>query len=928
MEPIDKRDEQNAILMSDSRVSDSRDRLTPHDPSAKPIFSPDDLICDRYRVIRFIARGGMGEVYEVEDCELQSRIALKTIAPERASSPRQVARFRQEIQLARKVSHPNVCRVFDLGRHKMSPVTRPGANAAPGGDPGFSTPLRANAAPSGDTGSGNDVLFLTMELLPGETLSIYLEKHGPMTTEQALPIVRQLVGALAAAHHMGIVHRDFKPGNVMLEETPHGLVAKVTDFGLATNPESDKTVSRSITQVLGTPEYMAPEQLRGQCSNRTDIFALGLTVFQMLTGALPISPEAASKVLKSSETGKRGGYRWRAAISKCLATNPAERFASVEEFWYALSGERVPGQFGWKAIAASTRRYWIIYAAAACLVIAAVVAVLTGIMPNPFRRLPQQKHIAVLPFENIGNDASNQAFAEGVAESLTSKLSQLERYQKSFWVVPSSDTRNIKSLDEAYRNLNVTLAVTGSIEHTADGVNLTADLVDPQNHRQLASRSIRVSTANLDEMQQRVWESVADMLDLQVSRQIKNELAAGGTNQPHAFELYERGVGYLKSGDLENTNRAIGLFNQAIVDDTQYAQAYAGLGDAYANKYFWTKDPQWIAAATQNAARAVQLNDRLVPVRMTLARVYQETGQLDKALAEFQQVLEQDPSVIEAVDHVGQIYQAQGKYAQAESAFKDIIARRPTYAEGYLDLGALYYHQGQFAKAVDQFRAAIDLAPDQAMGYRNLGGTYLALGRYPEAIEVLKKGLSIQSDADSWTNLGAAYMYVSQWEDAAEAMKKATEVRPDDHVLWRNLGDSYDQIPSRRADARQAYAKALETATASLKVNPKDPVVLSGIALYQAHLGNSAQALEFINRALEVAPKDSDTLFTCALAYELIGHRDQALKEVQAAVKAGYSLEEVEKEPELRSLQSDPRYRQWVQEEKKAEVNTGVTKTS
>ena len=907
MEPIDKRDEQNAVLMSDSR-----DRLPPHDLNEKPIFAPGDVISERYRVIRFIARGGMGEVYEVEDWELQSRIALKTIAPERASSPKQVARFRQEIQLARKVSHPNVCRVFDLGRHKMSASSSSGANAPR----------------SGDSGSVHDVLFLTMELLPGETLSSYLEKHGPMTTEQALPIVRQLVSALAAAHHMGIVHRDFKPGNVMLEETPNGMVAKVTDFGLATNPESDETISRSITQVLGTPEYMAPEQLRGQCSNRTDIFALGLTVFQMLTGALPISADTASKVLKTSETGKRGGYRWRGAISKSLATNPAERFASVEEFWYALSGERVPGQFGWKAIAASTRRFWIIYAAAACLAIGGIAAVLTGVVPNPFRRLPQQKHIAVLPFENIGNDASNQAFAEGMAESLTSKLSQLERYQKSFWVVPSSDTRNIKSLDEAYRNLNVTLAVTGSIEHTADGVNLTADLVDPQNHRQLASRSIHVNSANLEEMQQRVWEAVADMLDLQVSRKIKDELAAGGTNQPHAFELYERGVGYLKVSDLGDTDRAIGLFDQAIVDDPQYAQAYAGLGDAYATKYFLTKDPQWIALATQNAARAVQLNDRLIPVRTTLARVYQETGQLDKALAEYQLVREQDPSVMEAVNQIGEIYQAQGKYPQAENAFKDAIARWPTYWQGYVNLGALYYQQGQFAKAVEQFRLVIDLAPDEAVGYYNLGGAYIALGRNQDAITVLKKGLGITPDASAWTNLGAAYMYVGKWEDAAEAMKKATEMVPNDHVLWRNLGDSYDQIPSRRADARQAYAKALETATAELKVNPKNPVVLSGIALYQAHLGDSKQAEEFINRALQIAPKDSDTLFTSALVYELIGNRDQALKAVQAAVKAGYSLDEVEKEPELRGLQSDPRYRQWVQEEKKAEVNPGVTKTS
>jgi len=159
-------------------------------------------------------------------------------------------------------------------------------------------------------------------------------------------------------------------------------------------------------------------------------------------------------------------------------------------------------------------------------------------------------------------------------------------------------------------------------------------------------------------------------------------------------------------------------------------------------------------------------------------------------------------------------------------------------------------------------------------------------------------------------------MYVGKWDDAAEAMKKATDMRPHDHVLWRNLGDSYDQIPSRQADARAAYEKALETATAQFKVNPNDPVVLSGMALYYAHLDQTKEAENFIARALKASPKDSDTLFTSALVYELIGDRDQALKAVDQAVMAGFSLEEVQREPELRSLQTDPRYQRWLRQKK------------
>ena len=874
MELSDQHGEKSLLLMADSR-----DQTATQIRPDRPIFLPDDVIGDRYRVVRFIARGGMGEVYEVEDWELQARIALKTIAPERASSARQIGRFRQEIQLARKVSHANVCRVFDLGHHKDK--------------------LHA------------DLLFLTMELLEGETLSAYLHRRGSMTCEQALPLVRQMVSALAAAHQLGIVHRDFKPGNVMLVEATPGPLAKVTDFGLATNPECDETVAESVVDVVGTPEYMAPEQLRGQCSSRSDIYALGITVFQMLTGKLPCSHDAPFKELDAG-TVKRIGPRWREAITKSLAVNPADRFATVEEFWCALSGENLPTQSGWKAFAAGIRRHRATYAIGACVVLGAIILVLAGALPNPFKRLPQEKHLAVLPFQNIGNDASNQAFAEGVAESLTSKLSQLERYQKSFWVVPSSDTRHVKSLDEAYRNLNVTLAVTGSIEHTAEGVNLTADLVDPKNHRQLSSRSIHVPSANLDEMQQRVWESVADMLDLQVSSQAKEELAAGGTTQPGAYELYEQGMGYNKRFNLEDTDRAIALFDKALSKDPNYALAYSGLGNAYANKFVLTRDPHWIEKATQNAKRAVELNDRLVPVRMTLGMVYQHTGQLDQAISQYKLVLADDPSIIEAEFQLAQVYEAKGKYLEAEEAYKDVIARRSGYWLGYSGLGSLYYSQGKFSEAAEQFKTMIDLAPDNSLGYYDLGGVYIGLGRYEDAIAVLKKGLTIRPDCDGWTNLVAAYMYLGRYQEAADAAKKATDLNPHNHDLWRNLADSYHQIPGRQVDAMTAYQRARDAATDQLKVNATNTQVLSSIALYDAHLGYKNEAERYIARALELSPNNSYSLFTSALVYEIIGNREKALMAVRKAVDAGYSPEEVAQEPELRALHSDVRYQRWL----------------
>ena len=433
---------------------------------------------------------------------------------------------------------------------------------------------------------------------------------------------------------------------------------------------------------------------------------------------------------------------------------------------------------------------------------------------------------------------------------------------------------------------------------------------------------MQVPSADLNEMQQRVWESVADMLDLEVSQQAKDELAAGGTTQPGAYELYEQGNGYLQRYSLEDTNRAIELFNRSLAKDPQYALAYAGLGAAYASKFAQTKDPQWIEQATTNATHAVALNKQLLPVHETMARVYQQTGQLDEALDEYQRVIRDDPALIEAQYHLGEIYEAKGKYAEAEDAFKTVIARRPGYWYGYGGLGEFYYIHGQFLEAAKEFGTLAELAPDNSLGYQNLAAAYLGLGRTEEAITVLKKGLAVTPSSDAWTNLGSAYMYMGRQEEAVEAMKKAADLSPHDHVMWRNLGDAYHQIPSRLSDANQAYEKALETATAQLKINPNDTEVLAGIALYDAHLGHNQAAERYIHRALELSPRGSDALFTSALVYEIIGNRDRALRDLDNAFKAGYSLDEIEKEPELRQLQRDPRYQRWL-EQAKAHSNKG-----
>ena len=320
---------------------------------AGPSFSVGELAAGRFRILRFIAQGGMGEVYEAEDLELGERIALKTIRPDIAASEGMLGRFRQEVQLSRKVTHPNVCRIFDVFRHQ-----RP--------------------SPHPSLGPGPSVAFLTMELLGGETLADRLRRGGRLSVEEALPIVEQMAAALDAAHRVGVVHRDFKSGNVGLDRVADGsLRVVVTDFGLAGAVDSSRADDvRALA--LGTPAYMAPEQVSGEDTRQAaDVYALGVVIYEMVTGTVPFVSDTAAKTaaLRLTEPPPPPHLhspgldpRWEAAILRCLARDPGQRFGSALEVAAALREEKAPGEGGGRMSALSS---W--------LGIAALVAVVAGV---------------------------------------------------------------------------------------------------------------------------------------------------------------------------------------------------------------------------------------------------------------------------------------------------------------------------------------------------------------------------------------------------------------------------------------------------------------------------------------------------------------------------------------------------------------------
>jgi tetratricopeptide (TPR) repeat protein len=522
----------------------------------------------------------------------------------------------------------------------------------------------------------------------------------------------------------------------------------------------------------------------------------------------------------------------------------------------------------------------------------------------------------VLPFTNVGHDPANEVFCDGLAETLTSKLTQLEQFQGSLWVVPTSElrTRKVTSADQARREFGVTLAVSGSSQRDGDKVHLTLNLVDARTLRQLSSAVVDDNLANLLMLESWLVTKSAQMLRVELKPPMLDVLAAGQTRVPAAYDAYVQGRGALQNyNQLASLDAAIGSFNLALQEDHDYALAYAGLGEAYWRKYQFTRDSQWVGPARTNCERAVELNNQLSPVYVTLGIIHEGTGEYADAVTEFRRALDLDPLSVSAYNGLAQAYDHMGNGGMAEINYKRSIDLQPDYFAGYYLLGRFYYSHGRYTDALTPFDRVFELTPDSYRAANNLGVLYVKLERWPDAKVMFERSVKLEPNYGACSNLGTIYFHEARYSDAANMYEKALESDSREYKVVGNLASAYHWIPNEEK-AQVNYRRAVQMAEGKRQINPHDGDVLSDLAVYYGMTGERARALQLIEQALEQSPDDVDVLFRAGEVYEHLGEREKALKSIGMALDHGCSRETVEVAPELRRLRADSRFAALIQQ--------------
>ena len=847
--------------------------MSPGEPAQFPVGHP------HYEILDTCGKGGMGVVYRARDKRLNRIVALKFISngDDGTESAESLGRFRREAESIGKLNHPNIATIFELGDWAGTP-------------------------------------FLAMELLSGDPLKKRLAPGTGLPLSEVIDYTRQLGAALACAHSEGILHRDIKPSNAMFNS--RGTL-KLLDFGLAKGIHDSDLTQTGMT--VGTLSYMPPEIIAGRDATvQSDLFSFAAVVYEMAAGrtihAMSLRGHGgsfAAGITPLRSVRPEIPLEFSDAVAKALSSNPVDRYVSVTDFLSALDGtmaeiddrtRTITGPVPVPTPQPKGLRSWISGIVLAALLLACAAGWLWKTMASKTVRM---QTVVVLPFENLSTDPSNQALCDGLQETVSGMLARAPELRHQMLVVPASELRRgqIKTITDAQRQFNAELAITGSVVRTGGGIQVTLNLSDTAPIRQRNSRLVSVTESGAAQLQEKLGTELGTLLG---QPQLGSAPLAFGetTSNSQAYNYYLRGKGTLEVRDYEG---AAMLFAKALDADPGFSLARAKLAESYVKRNLRDKDPQWLALADAELARAAQAG--LTPaVLFSQALIRKATGKSDEAITLFRRFLDAEPGNVDALRLLADEYVAAGRSKEAEETYVGAIRMRPGYWPLYESLGNFYSGQQRYDKALATLRTGTALAPNVSTLHYNLGVVYFRLSRWPEAEAAFQESLTIKPLAVAHANLATLLFYQGKYAESAMHAEEAALMQPSNAINWGNLGDALWQVPGARLKAKSAFSKAAELAASQLSINPRDVSMRKNYALYLAKLGRIPEAVLEVSKVRQAAPANASARFYAARTLAVAGDSSGAFAEIAAALKLGYDLKEVQSEPDFEVLRNSERF--------------------
>jgi len=704
-----------------------------------------------YAILEKLGEGGMGIVYKARDTKLDRMVALKCLPPHLAASVQDKNRFIQEAKAASALNHPNVCTIHDIQEHES-----PASAGAPAGRQ----------------------MFIVMEFVDGQTLR---EKRESIGYKQAMDIGIQIADGLAAAHEKGVVHRDVKADNVMVRSD--GRV-QIMDFGLAKLHGASSLTKAGST--IGTTAYMSPEQVQGlDADHRTDIFSLGVVLYELLTGRLPFRagheaavmyeivnvgptvPELVNPEIEA-EVGR--------IVMKCLEKDPENRYQSAREVAVDLKryrrdsgGNRPTGSSAAApSRAASKQSFRLKLGMAAGLVAIAATAAAYWMKQQEEDHLTS---LAVMPFVNATGDQNLEYLTDGVTESIIASLSRLSNLR----VMSRSSVFRYKGKDfdpqEVGKALNVRALLTGRMTQRPDGFSLSLELVDTKDNRQIWGDHYIRRLPEISTLETEIPKEISERLRVGISGEERENLNTPSTRNPEAYELYLKGRFNWNKRLPDALHRAIELYSQAIEQDPLYAQAYTGIAETYViiPVYVFPPPREAYKKAKYFAAKALELNSKQAEAYTALA--YAKWGELDWEGAEqdFKHAIGLNPQYATGHHWYSLFLSTSGKHDEALAEAKKAQELDPLSLIIQGNVGTVLYSAGRHEEAIAQMMKVLAVEPTFPISHLLLGNTYLQMGRTAEALSEFEKARAILGGVLS-PHIATAYALLGKREEARKIL--------------------------------------------------------------------------------------------------------------------------------------------------------------